>query len=76
MSSAAGSKSLRPTGGLDSNRRRQLRLCVSSAQSQLEIAQELLSRRDSVSMRTLLRRSIQAAARELEEVLMQDGSES
>jgi hypothetical protein len=63
---------MRPTGGIDTNRRQQLRLCVGSAQSQLEIAQELLGRRDSASMRTLLRRSIMMAARELEEILQQN----
>jgi hypothetical protein len=64
------------TGGIDTNRRQQLRLCVGSAQSQLEIAQELLCRRDSASMRTLLRRSIMMAAQELEEMLKQDDWES
>lgn len=67
---------MRSTGGIDTNRRQQLKLCVGSAQSQLEIAQELLCRRDSASMRTLLRRSIKMAARELEEMLQQNDWQS
>lgn len=63
---------MRPTGDFDINKRQQLRLCVGSAQSQLEIARELLDRRDSANMRTLLRRSIMMAARELEEMLQQN----
>jgi hypothetical protein len=63
---------IRGTGGLNTNRRQQLRLCVGSAQSQLEIAQELLGRRDSASMRTLLRRSIIMAKKELEEMIQQN----